>query len=76
LVLEILTEGVWAEVDVAEEHLRLFSEHNAQGIQAPVYKVKTQKWIAPSELVDDIGRGKERTGQRSLPKLTWSALLV
>jgi hypothetical protein len=29
----MLTEGVWAEVKVGNEHLRLFSEHNAQGVQ-------------------------------------------
>jgi hypothetical protein len=27
----MLTEGVWAEVKVGNEYLRLFSEHNAQG---------------------------------------------
>jgi hypothetical protein len=32
----MLTEGVWAEVKVDNEHLRLFSEHNAQGVQASV----------------------------------------
>jgi hypothetical protein len=66
LVLPMLTEGVWAEVEVAGEHLGLFSEQNAQGIQASVYNVKTKTWIAPSELVDDIRRG--RIEQRSLPK--------
>ena len=38
----MLTDGVWAEVEVGGEHLRLFSEHNAQGIQASVYNVKTR----------------------------------
>jgi hypothetical protein len=56
----MLTEGVWAEVEVAGEHLRLFSEQNAQGIQASVYSVKTRTWIAPSEPVDDIEKGKDR----------------
>jgi len=27
----MLDQGVWAEVRVGDEHLRLFSEHNAQG---------------------------------------------
>ncbi len=27
----MLDEGVWAEVKVRNEHLRLFAEHNAQG---------------------------------------------
>ena len=66
LVLPMLTDGVWAQVEVGGEHLRLFSEQNAQGIQASVYNVKTKTWIAPSELVDDIRRG--RIEQRSLPK--------
>ena len=56
----MLKEGVWAEVEVAGEHLRLFSEQNAQGIQASVYSVKTRTWIAPSEPVDDIEQGKDR----------------
>jgi hypothetical protein len=27
--------------------LRLFSEHNAQGVQASVYNVTAKNWIAP-----------------------------
>jgi len=54
----MLTEGVWAEVEIGGEHLRLFSEHNAQGIQTSVFNVKTKTWIAPSEPVDDIERGE------------------
>jgi hypothetical protein len=42
------------------EHLRLFSERNALGVQASVYNVNTKSWIAPSELVDDIEKGKEK----------------
>ena len=82
LVLPMLTEGVWAEVEVAGEHLRLFSEQNAQGIQASVYSVNTRTWIAPSEPVDDIEQGKDRAeelakaylktvGSLSLPPLKW-----
>jgi hypothetical protein len=56
----MLTGGVWAEVEVDGEHLRLFSEHNAIGIQVSVYNVKTKTWIAPSEIVDDIEEGKDR----------------
>ena len=56
----VLDEGLWAEVKVGGEHLRLFSEHNAQGVQASVYNVRTKEWIAPSEAVDDIEDGKER----------------
>ena len=56
----MLTNGVWAQVEVGGELLRLFSENNAQGIQASVYNVKTKTWIAPSEAVDDIEQGKDR----------------
>jgi hypothetical protein len=78
----MLTGGVWAEVELNGEHLRLFSEHNAIGIQVSVYNVKTKTWIAPSELVDDIEEGKDRAAayakaylQRvaglDLPPLQW-----
>jgi hypothetical protein len=78
----MLTEGVWAEVKVGTEHLRLFSEHNAQGVQASVYNVNTKSWIAPSETVGDIEEGKERTEEYAkayleraanseLPPLNW-----
>jgi hypothetical protein len=78
----MLTEGVWAEVKVANEHLRLFSEHNAQGVQASVYNVNTKSWIAPSEPVEDIEHGKERAAgfakaylkdaaNSDLPPLRW-----
>jgi hypothetical protein len=61
----MLTEGVWAEVKVGNEHLRLFSEDNAQGVQASVYDVNKKSWIAPSEPVEDIETGKDR--QQSTP---------
>lgn len=32
----MLTDGVWAEIQLGNEHLRLFSEHSAQGVQASV----------------------------------------
>jgi hypothetical protein len=78
----MLTDGVWAEAEVGGEHLRLFSENNAQGIQASVYNVKTKTWIAPSEPVEDIDQGKDRTMQLAraylkrttgleLPPLQW-----
>ena len=80
----MLAEGVWAEVQVGKEHLRLFSENNAQGMQASVYNVNTKSWIAPSEEVEDIEEGKERTSEPAraylkdvanleLPPLEWKA---
>lgn len=78
----MLDDGVWAEIKVGGEHLRLFSEHNAQGIQASVYNVNTRSWIAPSESVDDIEDGKEKAAayaqaylkqaaNAELPPLIW-----
>ncbi|HLW98565.1 MAG TPA: hypothetical protein VKR82_07960 [Candidatus Acidoferrales bacterium] len=55
----MLERGVWADVRVGNEHLRLFSEHNAMGVQASVYDVNGKKWIAPSQEVDDIEQGKD-----------------
>ena len=78
----MLDQGVWAEVIVGGEHLRLFSEHNAQGVQASVFNVTAKNWIAPSEPVDDIEHGKDRAaaharaylhsaGNLELPPLEW-----
>jgi hypothetical protein len=77
----MLIDGVWAEVIVCGEHLRLFSEHNAQGVQTSVYNVTTKTWIVPSEPVDDIEEGKERAAAYAraylkkadveLPPLEW-----
>lgn len=78
----MLDQGVWAEVRVGGEQLRLFSEHNAQGVQASVHNVTARNWIAPSELVDDIEQGKDRAAAHAraylynaahleLPPLEW-----
>ena len=56
----MLIEGVWAEIEVGGEHLRLFAEHNAQGVQSSVYNVKAKCWISPSEAVEDIEQRKEQ----------------
>jgi hypothetical protein len=44
----MLDEGLWAEIKVGGEHLRLFSERYALGVQTSVYNVNTKTWIAPS----------------------------
>lgn len=78
----MLDQGVWAEVKVGGEHLRLFSEQNALGVQASVYNVNTKSWIAPSEAVEDIEQGKDRAAAHAmayllrvanaeLPPLSW-----
>jgi hypothetical protein len=80
----MLTEGVWAEIRVGGECLRLFSEHCAQGVLASVYNVNDKTWIAPSELVDDIQQGKAKatdyakqylrsTLNLELPPLEWKS---
>jgi hypothetical protein len=79
---QMLDEGFWAEIRVGGEHLRLFSERNALGVQTSVYNVNTKTWIAPSEPVEDIEQGKERAAARAeahlkqianleLPTLVW-----
>jgi hypothetical protein len=79
----MLQEGLWAEVKVGSEHLRLFAEHNAQGVQASVYNVNAKNWVAPSESVEDLEEGKDRAmalaaaylqqaaGTSALPPLEW-----
>ena len=78
----MLDEGVWAEIKMGDIHLRLFSEHSAQGVQASVYNVSAKQWIAPSESVEDIEDGKDKaaqcaarylqkTGLSELPPLIW-----
>lgn len=78
----MLEQGVWAEVKVGGEHLRLFSEQGALGVQASVYNVSAKNWIAPSETVDDIEQGKDRAASHAtaylrrvanaeLPPLSW-----
>ena len=78
----MLEQGVWAEIKAGGEHIRLFSEENAIGVQASVYKVNAKNWIAPSEAVDDIEQGKDRAAEHArvyllkaanleLPSLQW-----
>jgi hypothetical protein len=77
----MLDEGVWAEIRMGGEHIRLFSEHNAMGVQVSVYDVNGKKWIAPSEPVGDIDEGKEKAieyakaylkcADAELPPLLW-----
>jgi hypothetical protein len=45
----MLKQGVWAEVKICDEHLRLFSEHSALGVQASVYNVNAKNWICAPE---------------------------
>jgi hypothetical protein len=77
----MLDGGVWAEVRVGGECLRLFSEHNALGVRSSVYDVNAEQWIAPSETVEDVEQGKEKSAEYAkahlkragteLPTLLW-----
>jgi hypothetical protein len=78
----MLDEGVCAEVKVGSEYLQLFSEQNAQGVQASVYNVNAKNWIAPSESVDTVEQGKlkaaayaeaylKQASSLELPSLKW-----
>ena len=80
----MLDKGFWADVEIAGEHLRLFSEDNAQGVQISVYDVTGKCWIVPSETAQDIEQGKERAEQYAriylkrlvnsdLPQLIWKS---
>lgn len=70
----MLDQGVWAEVRVGAEHLRLFSESNAQGLQASVYNAVTKTWVAPSEAVAVLKRA--RTEPRLMPGYTSRAVVL
>jgi hypothetical protein len=72
----MLAEGFWAEVRIAGEHLRLFSEQTPLGIHASVYNVNSKSWIAPSESVDDIEQGKQRAEAYAQAYLTKAANLT
>ena len=67
----MLDHGVWAEVKVGEEHLRLFAEHNALGVQASVYNVVAKTCVAPSEAVDVLEQAKERTAHAQQTSNAW-----
>jgi hypothetical protein len=78
----MLEAGVWAEIKVGAEHLRLFSEASGQGVHVSIYNVHTKKWIVPSEPVDDIEEGKDKAAayakaylkdvaNEDLPPLIW-----
>lgn len=71
----MLNEGFWAEIRLAGEHLKLFSEHNALGVQVSVYNVNTKSWIAPSEPVADIEQGKDRAAAYAKAHLKYAANL-
>jgi hypothetical protein len=78
----MLAEGLWADVKVGGEHIHLFAEHNALGVQASIYNVKAKNWIAPSEFVNDLQQAKSKvvalaaaylkqTVNLDLPPLEW-----
>ena len=69
----MLSQGYWAEIKMGDVHLRLFSEDNAQGVQASVYNVNTKTWVTPSETVENIEDGKdvaERHARAYLQQIT------
>src|ERR1700746_1287650 len=81
-IFPMVDEGFRGEIRVGGEHLRLFSERTALGVQTSVYNAKTKTWIAPSEPVEDIAQGKERAAayaaahlkriaNLNLPPLMW-----
>src|SRR5882757_8111484 len=51
----MLGEGLCAEIKLSDEHLQLFAERNALGVQASVYNVGSKNWI---ETVTDIAEAQ------------------
>jgi len=43
----MLEQGVWAEVIVGDEHLRLYSEQTPSGVQSSVYNVRNRSSLHP-----------------------------
>jgi hypothetical protein len=43
----MLTDGVWAEVKVDAEHLRLISEHNAKEFRCPFTTSTPRRGLLP-----------------------------
>jgi hypothetical protein len=74
----MFTEGLGADVKAGNEHLRLFSEQNAQGVRAiefslpyarpGVYNVNRKSWIATSETFGDIEDGNAK--RKFMPRRT------
>jgi hypothetical protein len=78
----MLDHGVWSDVKIGGEHLRLFSEQSTFGVQASVYNMIAKNWVAPVEAADDIEQGKDRAAAHAreylystvhleLPPLKW-----
>jgi hypothetical protein len=64
----MLDEGYWAEIKAGGEHLRLFSERSALGVQTSVYNVNTKSWIAL--LKQSMTSNKAKKGPRPTPRRT------
>jgi len=78
----MLDQGVWAEVRMGDEHLRLFSEHNCTGGAGICLQCDRKELGRTSEPVDNIEQGKDRAaaharaylhnaGHLELPPLEW-----
>ena len=64
----MLDEGVWAEVKVGSEELRLFSERNAQGVQISVYNVTRRAGLRLPKRLTTLSRARRE--QKSTPGST------
>ena len=64
----MLDEGVWAEIKAGGEHLRLFSEHNAMGVQASVYDVNAKRWSALLSRSRTSNKGKRKLSNMTICK--------
>ena len=59
----MLAEGVWAESKRAANTWRLFSEHNALGVQASVYDAHAKIWISLLSRLRTSNKGKRKSSE-------------
>jgi hypothetical protein len=68
----MLDQGVWTEVKVGGEQLRLFSEESALAVQESVHNMNARNWIAPSETAE-LSNGEKTERRNTLGAYLWKA---
>jgi hypothetical protein len=66
----MLDQGVWAEVKVGGEQLRLFSKMLA--VQESVHNMNARNWIAPSKTAE-LSNGEKTERRNTLEAYLWKA---
>ena len=68
----MLDQGVWAEVKVGGEQLRLFSKESALAVQESVHNMNARNWIASSETAE-LSDGEKTERRNMLGAYRWKA---